>query len=181
MASRHTEHYGLSQWEASDKVERTDFNADNAAGGRGAPRAGTVQGGDRRPLPALRPCGPEGGPDRPGGAGGAAGQQGGSGGPERRGAPPVSRGGLHAPHRLRQLHRKRDQRPRVPCLPRLFLPAPAFGGAPLRLLPPTAPACSSSGASPREAAWGTSTSMSMSPGREIRSPGTPQRTTPPPR
>ena len=31
MASRHTEHYGLSQWEASDKVERTDFNADNAA------------------------------------------------------------------------------------------------------------------------------------------------------
>ena len=103
-------------------------------GGRGAPRAGTVQGGDRRPLPALRPCGPEGGPDRPGGAGGAAGQQGGSGGPERRGAPPVSRGGLHAPHRLRQLHRKRDQRPGVPCLPRLFLPAPAFGGAPLWLL-----------------------------------------------
>ena len=31
MARRHTEHYGLSQWEASDKVERTDFNADNAA------------------------------------------------------------------------------------------------------------------------------------------------------
>ena len=31
MASRHTEHYGLSQWEASDKVKRTDFNADNAA------------------------------------------------------------------------------------------------------------------------------------------------------
>ena len=30
MASNQTQHYQLSQWEASDKVERLDFNADNA-------------------------------------------------------------------------------------------------------------------------------------------------------
>ena len=30
MASGKTEHYGLNQWEATDKVERLDFNADNA-------------------------------------------------------------------------------------------------------------------------------------------------------
>jgi len=30
MASNHTQNYGLCQWEASDKVLRTDFNADNA-------------------------------------------------------------------------------------------------------------------------------------------------------
>ena len=29
MASNKTQHYQLSQWEASDKVERLDFNADN--------------------------------------------------------------------------------------------------------------------------------------------------------
>lgn len=181
MARRHTEHYGLSQWEASDKVERTDFNADNAAVD-GALHAlaqskaetadlsqlsGLVaQKADQTALEAL-----EGRLD-------SKADQEGLSGVER---PPVSRGGLHAPHRLRQLHRKRDQRPRVPCLPHLFLPAPAFGGCAAPAPPPTVPACSSSGASPREAAWGTSTSMSMSPGREIRSPGTPQRTTPPPR
>ena len=27
---KHTEHYQLNQWEANDKVQRTDFNADNA-------------------------------------------------------------------------------------------------------------------------------------------------------
>lgn len=30
MATNHTEHYGLSQWEATDAVLRTDFNQDNA-------------------------------------------------------------------------------------------------------------------------------------------------------
>ena len=29
MASKQTEHYGLSQWEATDTVVRADFNADN--------------------------------------------------------------------------------------------------------------------------------------------------------
>lgn len=29
MASNYTEHYQLNQWEAGDKVLRTDFNADN--------------------------------------------------------------------------------------------------------------------------------------------------------
>ena len=29
MSSNHTEHYSLSQWEAEDKVLRTDFNEDN--------------------------------------------------------------------------------------------------------------------------------------------------------
>lgn len=29
MASKQTEHYGLSQWEATDQVVRADFNADN--------------------------------------------------------------------------------------------------------------------------------------------------------
>ena len=30
MASNHTTNYNLNQWEATDKVLRTDFNADNA-------------------------------------------------------------------------------------------------------------------------------------------------------
>ena len=30
MASNYTEHYDLCQWEATDQVQRTDFNADNA-------------------------------------------------------------------------------------------------------------------------------------------------------
>lgn len=30
MASNHTQHYGLCQWEATDAVLRTDFNEDNA-------------------------------------------------------------------------------------------------------------------------------------------------------
>lgn len=30
MASNYTEHYELCQWEATDQVQRTDFNADNA-------------------------------------------------------------------------------------------------------------------------------------------------------
>ncbi len=30
MASNHTTHYDLSQWQATDEVVRTDFNADNA-------------------------------------------------------------------------------------------------------------------------------------------------------
>ncbi len=30
MPTNHTEHYSLSQWEAEDKVLRTDFNEDNA-------------------------------------------------------------------------------------------------------------------------------------------------------
>ena len=29
MATNHTEHYGLCQWEATDQVLRTDFNEDN--------------------------------------------------------------------------------------------------------------------------------------------------------
>ena len=29
MASKHTEHYGLNQWELSDSVVMADFNADN--------------------------------------------------------------------------------------------------------------------------------------------------------
>ena len=30
MARGQTQYYGLSQWEAADKVERVDFNSDNA-------------------------------------------------------------------------------------------------------------------------------------------------------
>ena len=30
MVSGQTQYYGLSQWEAADKVERVDFNSDNA-------------------------------------------------------------------------------------------------------------------------------------------------------
>lgn len=30
LASKHTEHYGLNQWEASDQVLHSDFNEDNA-------------------------------------------------------------------------------------------------------------------------------------------------------
>lgn len=30
MPTNYTEHYALSQWEPGDKVQRTDFNADNA-------------------------------------------------------------------------------------------------------------------------------------------------------
>ena len=30
MASNHTQHYDLSQWQPTDEVIRTDFNADNA-------------------------------------------------------------------------------------------------------------------------------------------------------
>ena len=30
MASNYTEHYDLCQWEATDQVQRTDFNVDNA-------------------------------------------------------------------------------------------------------------------------------------------------------
>lgn len=30
MATNHTEHYGLCQWEETDAVLRTDFNQDNA-------------------------------------------------------------------------------------------------------------------------------------------------------
>ena len=30
MSTNHTRNYDLCQWEASDKVLRTDFNADNA-------------------------------------------------------------------------------------------------------------------------------------------------------
>lgn len=30
MSTNHTEHYNLSQWEKSDKVQMEDFNADNA-------------------------------------------------------------------------------------------------------------------------------------------------------
>lgn len=30
MASNQTSNYGLSQWEATDQVQRTEFNADNA-------------------------------------------------------------------------------------------------------------------------------------------------------
>ena len=30
MASNYTEHYDLCQWEATDQVQRTEFNADNA-------------------------------------------------------------------------------------------------------------------------------------------------------
>ena len=30
MSTNHTENYGLSQWEATDSVLHTDFNADNA-------------------------------------------------------------------------------------------------------------------------------------------------------
>ena len=48
MASRHTEHYGLSQWEASDKVERTDFNADNAAVDGRSTRNGCSNSGERK-------------------------------------------------------------------------------------------------------------------------------------
>lgn len=30
MASNHTEHFSLNQWQADDQVLRTDFNEDNA-------------------------------------------------------------------------------------------------------------------------------------------------------
>ena len=179
MASRHTEHYGLSQWEASDKVERTDFNADNAAVD-GALHAlaqskaetaalsqlsGLVaQKADQTALEAL-----EGRLD------GKADQEGLSG-VERRlsaveGSMPRTAFGSYTGNGT--------SGPESPVS--LTFSRPSFWRCAAPAPPPTAPACSSSGASPREAAWGTSTSMSMSPGREIRSPGTPQRTTPPPR
>lgn len=52
MASNHTENYGLSQWEKTDKVVMEDFNEDNAkidaaikaAEGRVDDLAGTVSG-----------------------------------------------------------------------------------------------------------------------------------------
>lgn len=154
MASRHTEHYGLSQWEASDKVERTDFNADNAAVDGALHAAGTVQGGDRRPLPALRPCGPEGGPDRPGGAGGAAGQQGGSGGPERRGAPACQPWRAPCPAPPSAATPETGPAAQSPLSPSPFPSRPSFWRCAAPAPPPTAPACSSSGASPREAALG---------------------------
>lgn len=180
MASRHTEHYGLSQWEASDKVERTDFNADNAAVD-GALHAlaqskaetaalsqlsGLVaQKADQTALEAL-----EGRLD-------SKADQEGLSGVERRlsaveGSMPRTAFGRYTGNGT--------SGPESP-VSLAFPSRPSFWRCAAPAPPPTAPACSSSGASPREAAWGTSTSMSMSPGREIRSPGTPQRTTPPPR
>lgn len=180
MASRHTEHYGLSQWEASDKVERTDFNADNAAVD-GALHAlaqskaetaalsqlsGLVaQKADQTALEAL-----EGRLD-------SKADQEGLSGVERRlsaveGSMPRTAFGSYTGNGT--------SGPESP-VSLTFPSRPSFWRCAAPAPPPTAPACSSSGASPREAAWGTSTSMSMSPGREIRSPGTPQRITPPPR
>ena len=101
MASRHTEHYGLSQWEASDKVERTDFNADNAAVD-GALHALAQSKAETAALSQLS---------------GLVAQK----------ADQTALEALEG-----RLDSKAD--PGVPCLPRLFLPAPAFGGAPLRLL-----------------------------------------------
>ena len=152
MARRHTEHYGLSQWEASDKVERTDFNADNAAvdGALHALAQSKAETADLSQLSGLV-------------------------------AQKADQTALEALEG--RLDSKADQEGLSGVERRLSavegsMPRTAFGSYTGN---GTAPACSSSGASPREAAWGTSTSMSMSPGREIRSPGTPQRTTPPPR
>ena len=180
MASRHTEHYGLSQWEASDKVERTDFNADNAAVD-GALHAlaqskaetaalsqlsGLVaQKADQTALEAL-----EGRLD-------SKADQEGLSGVERR----LSAVEGSMPRTAFGSYTGNGTSGRSPLSPSPFPSRPSFWRCAAPAPPPTAPACSSSGASPREAAWGTSTSMSMSPGREIRSPGTPQRTTPPPR
>ena len=180
MASRHTEHYGLSQWEASDKVERTDFNADNAAVD-GALHAlaqskaetavlsqlsGLVaQKADQTALEAL-----EGRLD-------SKADQEGLSGVERRLS--AVEGSMPAPPSAATP--ETGPAARSPLSPSPFPSRPSFWRCAALAPPPTAPACSSSGASPRAAAWGTSTSMSMSPGREIRFPGTPQRTTPPPR
>lgn len=148
MASRHTEHYGLSQWEASDKVERTDFNADNAAVD-GALHAlaqskaetaalsqlsGLVaQKADQTALEALE---------------GRLDSKGGSGGPERRGAPPVSRGGLHAPHRPSAATPETEPAARSPLSPSPFPSRPSFWRCAAPAPPPTAPACSSPGRHP---------------------------------
>lgn len=48
MASKHTPNYGLSQWEATDKVLREDFNVDNAAIDEALFRA------DRRGLQVIK-------------------------------------------------------------------------------------------------------------------------------
>ncbi len=68
MASGQTQYYGLSQWEAVDKVERVDFNSDNAKID-GALRALAEQAGRKSrqiygDQPVLR-SEPEGGRDRP--------------------------------------------------------------------------------------------------------------------
>ena len=53
MASGQTQYYGLSQWEAADKVERVDFNSDNARVD-GALRALAEQAGQVQPFEAHR-------------------------------------------------------------------------------------------------------------------------------
>ena len=67
MASGQTQYYGLSQREAVDKVERVDFNSDNAKID-GALRAWRSRRGESRQIygdqPVLR-SEPEGGRDRP--------------------------------------------------------------------------------------------------------------------
>ena len=52
MASGQTQYYGLSQWEAADKVERVDFNSDNARVD-GALRALAEQAGQKADRSAV--------------------------------------------------------------------------------------------------------------------------------
>ena len=52
MASGQTQYYGLSQWEAADKVERVDFNSDNAKID-GALRALAEQAGQKADRSAV--------------------------------------------------------------------------------------------------------------------------------
>ena len=52
MARGQTQYYGLSQWEAADKVERVDFNSDNARVD-GALRALAEQAGQKADRSAV--------------------------------------------------------------------------------------------------------------------------------
>ena len=58
MASGQTQYYGLSQWEAADKVERVDFNSDNArVDGAPPPPAGGRAGSPTAPVGPPPPPG----------------------------------------------------------------------------------------------------------------------------
>ena len=55
MASNHTEHFSLNQWQADDQVKRTDFNEDNAKNRCGAERSLGRAGEKRPPRRRWRP------------------------------------------------------------------------------------------------------------------------------
>ena len=56
MPSNHTEHYSLSQWEAEDKVLRTDFNEDNVKIDRALGELAAASAAHGALLPRLGNC-----------------------------------------------------------------------------------------------------------------------------